>query len=98
MLDNSPVLVLGTAGNELARVDAEPALAEEDKVEDCRAVVQDKILGIAGDKARTPAADVQAAGRAEDTARGNVGCLGQGKVGAGGMGLVQQQSQYDVLE
>ena len=89
MLGNSPVLVLGTAGNELARVDAEPALAEEDKVEDCRAVVQDKILGIA---------DVQAAGRAEDTALGNVGCLGRGKVGAGGIGLVQQQSQDDVLE
>jgi len=84
------VLVLGTAGNELARVDAEPALAEEDKGEDCRAVVQDK--------ARTPAADVQAAGMAEDTARGNVGCLGRGKVGAGGMGLVPQHSQDDVLE
>jgi len=99
------VLVLGTAGNEPARDDAEPVLAEEDKVEDCR-VVQDKIQGTAGDKARTPAADVQAAGKAEDRAQGNV-CFGRGKVGdriAGGkigtqaQGLVPQQAQDEVLE
>jgi len=47
MKGNSQVLVLGAAGNELARVDEDPALAEKDTTEDCRVVV----LGIVQDKA-----------------------------------------------
>jgi len=75
MKGNSQVLVLGVAGNELARVDEEPALAEEDTGEYCRVVVQ----GIPEDKAGIQADSVQAPGLTEDMARGVVCCLGPGK-------------------
>jgi len=77
MKGNSQVLVLGAAGNELARVDEETALAEKDTREDCRVVVQ----GIPEDKAGIQADSVQAPGLTEDMARGVVDCLGPGKVG-----------------
>jgi len=76
MKGNSQVLVLGAAGNKLARVDEEAALAEEDTGEYCRVVDQ----GIPEDKAGIQADSVQAPGLTEDMARGVVVCcLGPGK-------------------
>merc|ERR1719233_1066920 len=76
-------LALGTAGNtpagdELAEGELVHELAHAG-VEvvgphrDCKAEVQDKVQGIAGDRVGRPAAGIQAQDRAEDMAQGMVG-------------------------
>jgi len=74
---NTPVLALGMAGNELAQGDVhEQARAGLEVVgprKDCKAEVQDKVLGIAGGKAGRQAAGIQARDRAEGRDRGMVG-------------------------
>merc|ERR550519_3222384 len=80
-------LALGTAGNtpagdKLAEGEVhEQAHAGVEPHKDCRAEVQDKVQGIAGDRAGRPAAGILAQGRVEDMAQGRVEDMAQGMVG-----------------
>merc|ERR1719233_2820359 len=70
-------LALGIEGNklvegELVHEQAHAGVAVVGQHRDCKAEVQDRVQGIAGDRAGRPAAGIRAQGRAEDMAQGMV--------------------------